>query len=218
VHAEAASRTNNVTVVCVAKYHIEREALAALLRSTNLFERVVAADWEGVAAGIRPAIVVASTGAGEVRHLQQIRVITNLDAVPVVALVSEDDQALLLTLLQSGASGIVLKSSSIHSVLSAISSTFQGRKYIDPHLQSTAQVMMSAEISTGTKLLSDREELVLKFVAQGFGNKDIAQKLGVGVKTIESYRTRVREKLKLRGRHELVNYALLTGLLSQTVG
>ena len=64
------------------------------------------------------------------------------------------------------------------------------------------------------ELLSEREKQVLKLLAQGFGNQEIAARLFVAVKTVETYRARISEKLHLRSRNEITRYALAAGLLT----
>ena len=141
--------------------------------------------------------------------------------VKVIALSMHEDKSYLRSLLEAGASGYVLKRSASDELIQAIRTVASGQTYLDPAL--TASVVESfvrsnspsgplrGEIS-GTAL-SERENAVLRLIAQGFTNKEIGVQLKISVKTVETYKARSMEKLALDSRADIVRYALAQGWL-----
>jgi two-component system response regulator NreC len=138
-----------------------------------------------------------------------------------------EEPAYLRTALSAGASGYVLKKSVDADLLTAIRAVYKGRTYVDSEL---AEVLVRDAISPNASdsdgsaarsLLSDREMQVLKLVAEGFSSREVAEQIFVSTKTVETYRSRFAEKLGLKSRAQIVQYALNLGLLSSekfTVG
>lgn len=142
-----------------------------------------------------------------------------LPEISVLILTMHDDNEYLFRAIQAGASGYVLKSAPHEELLSAIHSVAAGNAYLYP----TATKRLMAEYleklkhgdSPGTyESLSDREKEILTFIAKGYSNKEIAEKLFLSVKTVESHKSNVMEKLSLKTRPDLVKYALKKGLLN----
>ena len=140
----------------------------------------------------------------------------------VVVLTMHDDPAYLRSVLAAGASGYVLKRSVDGDLLSAIRSVHNGGMFIDPSL---AHILVEDVVAgkkdassrmKAARLLSDRELEVLRLVAGGFSNKQIAARIFVSIKTVETYRARLMSKLGLRNRSDLVRYAMHMGLLNAT--
>ena len=138
----------------------------------------------------------------------------------VLALTMHDDESYLRHVLEAGGAGYVLKRSADTELLSAIRAVHQGGTFLHPqHAKALLEpaVETAKELEKGSEgydLLSDREQQVLKLLALGLTNKQIAEKLFISVKTVEAYRARIQEKLGLRGRAALVRYALQRGLLA----
>lgn len=140
----------------------------------------------------------------------------------VLALSMHEDRSYLRSLLEAGASGYILKRSAAEELIRAVRTVAQGGTYLDPAL--TATVMQSFLHGTpsaknlrgelGGTPLSEREDSVLRLIAQGHTNKDIAVQLHVSVKTVETYKARSMEKLGLDSRAEIVRYALTKGWLN----
>src|SRR5262249_40979809 len=128
-----------------------------------------------------------------------------------------EDRGYLRQLLQAGASGYVLKRAAAEELVHAIRAVAAGKVYLDPGL--AGQVVGSFVRKPGAKEalpgaeLSEREEEVVRLIAQGYSNKEIAARLSLSVKTIETYKARSLEKLGLRGRTDLVRYAPQRGWL-----
>ncbi len=144
----------------------------------------------------------------------------NSDSVRVLLLSMHDEPAYLRTALAAGASGYVLKKSVDADLLSAIRAVHKGRTYVDSELADglLREFLPESASPQGQSrekgVLSDRERQVLKLVAEGFSSRDIAEQIFVSVKTVETYRRRLTEKLGLGSRADIVRYALDLGLLS----
>ncbi len=131
----------------------------------------------------------------------------------VVGLTLHEEGAYVREFIRTGAKGFVLKRSAAQDLIMAIRSVVAGGIYIDPAVLSKV-VPGPAGIAGQAAHLSQREEDVVRLVARGYSNKDIARELGIGVKTVETYRSRACEKLELRTRSALVRYAMREGWLS----
>ena len=131
----------------------------------------------------------------------------------VVILTMYDDEEYLFHVLKNGASGYVLKNSPDEELLSAIRTVYDGGTYIHPSMATSLVRQFvkkdTDEVETDPyKILSRREIEVLPLVAKGYGNKEIAEMLYISVKTVEAHKSKIMEKLKLKSRPELVEYAL----------
>jgi two-component system response regulator NreC len=139
--------------------------------------------------------------------------------IKVLALTMHDDESYLRQVLKGGGSGYVLKRAADTELLSAIRAVHEGGMYLHPAhahmlLEGARGDEESTEAKTGKRVrLSNREQQVLKLVAFGYTNKQIANNLELSVKTVEEYRARMQRKLEIKGRAELVRYALRVGLL-----
>jgi two-component system, NarL family, response regulator NreC len=135
----------------------------------------------------------------------------------VVILTRHADQTFLQELLRAGASGYVLKQSPHSELFRAIRAVASGQQYIDPALTHHLAAPFAAHDQRRTRragsILTDREAEVLRMVAQGYSNKEIASKLDVSTKTVEVHKANAMRKLSLRGRIELLQYALHQGWL-----
>jgi two-component system response regulator NreC len=156
-------------------------------------------------------------GSGGLAALQEI--IRDCPDTSVLVLSMHDDPAYLRTVLAAGASGYVLKRSVDTELLTALRAVHRGGLFVDPSL---AHVFVQDVLNRGPhggdtsalNVLSKRESQVLRLIAAGHGCTDIAGQLCISVKTIETYRARIAEKLHLRTRAEIVRFAVCTGLLT----
>ena len=138
----------------------------------------------------------------------------------VLILSMHDDPAYLRSVLAAGARGYVLKRAVDIELLAAIRAVHRGGIFVDPSLahvfvQDVLDKPATADrASRSLKILSERERQVLGLVAQGYGSQEIANQILVSVKTVETYRARIAEKLGLRTRTEIVRFAIQMGLLT----
>jgi two-component system response regulator NreC len=137
----------------------------------------------------------------------------------ILALTMYDDEGYVRAVLEAGGAGYVLKQAADMELLSAIRAVWRGGTYLHPgHVQlllegapSTPDVQKDAGDSY--ELLSPREQQVLRLIALGHTNQQVADMLHLSVKTVETYKSRLMTKLDLTGRAALVRYALQRGLL-----
>ena len=136
--------------------------------------------------------------------------------VVIVTLTRHGDDAYLQELLRAGVAGYVLKQSAPNELIQAIRAAAAGGQYIDSTLTArmTARFLGRADKSSRPAgELSDREAGVLRLIASGYSNKEIAAQLSLSVKTVEAHKANAMRKLGLRGRIEIVKYAVLQGWL-----
>jgi DNA-binding NarL/FixJ family response regulator len=176
------------------------------------------------ATALRPDVAlvdISMPGSGGIKAIERIR--QAVPATRVLVLTMHDVPAYLRASIAAGASGYVVKRSADSDLLAAIRDVHRGRTVLDPALaarvaQGTLRRRGPVAPTTPTALLSQREREVLELVAQGFTNQQIADHLGLSVKTVETYRARLVEKLGLQSRAELVRYALDSGLFGRETG
>lgn len=142
----------------------------------------------------------------------------------VLVLTMHDDPEYLRQVLASGGGGFVLKQAASDELLSAIRAVHGGGVYLHPRhtkvlleesLQKATESNPESDPGSRLDLLSDREQEVFQLVALGHRNGEIAEMLHLSVKTVETYKSRLMEKLGLRSRAGLVRYALELGILER---
>jgi two-component system, NarL family, response regulator NreC len=157
-------------------------------------------------------------GTGGMRALQDI--LRDCPETRVLVLTMHNDPAYLRSVLSAGASGYVLKRSVDAELLTAIRAVHRKGTFVDPSLANVlvqdvlAKKGAKARLKRPVNILSDRELQVLKLVALGYSSQQIAKRILVGVKTVETYRSRLAQKLGLRTRSDVVRFAVQTGLLT----
>lgn len=134
----------------------------------------------------------------------------------VLALTMHDDEGYLRAVLKAGGAGYVLKRAADSELLSAIRAVWRGGTYLHPE---HARLLLGGTPPTPADdsyaLLSPREQQVMRLIALGHTNQQVAGMLGLSVKTVETYKSRLMSKLGLTGRAALVRYALQRGLLDE---
>lgn len=177
-------------------------------------------DGEAVVArtlDLRPAVVLldlAMSGCG-LRALQQLAEIQPAVRVIVLAM-DESNIGLLRSVLAHGALGYVVAVGRDAELVSVIRKVTAGHSYIDVPtggLTFDHRVGLPPLLRSSLDSLSPREREVLEAVAYGYTNREIAEWLGVGVKSVETYRYRLADKLGFKSRADLVRFALSVGLL-----
>src|SRR5437667_5013713 len=164
-------------------------------------------------------IDVATPSASLVETIERIR--RQSRRTRLLVLTTHDDPVHLYGALAAGATGYVLKPTADQELLSAIHAVHRGRTFIDVGrpdglggaLPRTLPPPAQPPHAT-RQLLSPRERQVLALLVRGYANHEIAERLRVGVKTVETHRARLAKKLGVRTRVQLVEYALLNGLLT----
>ena len=134
----------------------------------------------------------------------------------VLALTMHAEDAYLVPFLEAGGAGYVRKSAADREVVAAIHALVRGESYLQPEGVQTivdAQRARAITDQPGPEVLSERERQVLELTARGFTSREIGEQLALSPRTIETYRERIMEKLKLDHRSQLVEYAVQHHLL-----
>jgi DNA-binding NarL/FixJ family response regulator len=135
----------------------------------------------------------------------------------ILILTVHDEVDYLREVMQAGASGLVLKQAAGDELIRAINLVATGGTYIDPHL--AAELLSRSKDGTSRSRwgveLSAREEAVVRLVAEGHSNKEIAKQLHVSIKSVETYKSRSMAKLGFQGRTDFVRFALQKGWLKR---
>lgn len=207
-------------LLLVDDHAVVREGLRSLLSDGSRFDIVGdAADGvEALAAveRLKPEVVVVDLSLPGMNGTQLTRRLKQLyPEIKTIALTVHEEGGYLRSLMDAGASGYVLKRSAASELLRAIEVVAGGGVYLDASIAGQLVSKLGPRKTAHTNaVLSEREREVVRYVAHGFSNKEIASKLDVSVKTVETYRFRATEKLGLNSRAELVRYAIDQGWLA----
>jgi len=219
------ARAHKIRVMIVDDHAILRAGLRMLVNAQADMEVVAEApDGQQAAQETRetkPDVTVLDLTmprVGGMKALQEIA--RNGSGTKVLILTMHDDPAYLRSALAAGASGYLLKRAVDAELLAAIRAVHRGGIFVDPRLASV--LVQDVLAKKGTKagstqqvnILSARELQVLKLVARGYTSAQIAKQIAVGVKTVETYRSRLTEKLGLRTRSDVIRFAVQMGLLT----
>jgi DNA-binding NarL/FixJ family response regulator len=215
--------TEKIRIVLADDHPIVLDGLRNLIRAEPDFELVGEAASGLSALKIireqRPDVAVLDISMPELNGIVLSRRLAGeMPGLRLLVLTLHEDRAYLNQALEAGVRGYVLKRSAVENLVQAIRAVLVGGLYIDPAI--VGRVFESKQINKRlaarkgvAPALTDREADVLKMAALGFTNKEIASRLDVGVKSIETYKARGLEKLGLKTRAELVRYASGQGWL-----
>lgn len=177
------------------------------------------------AVALRPDIVLLDINMPRCNGLEALAQLrAEAPETRVLVLTMHDDVGYLRQVLAAGGAGYVLKQAAGEELLSAIRAVRDGGIYLHPrHTKALLEGALDRERSKvavqgepqGLALLSERERQVLRLVALGYRNSEIADMLYLSVKTVETYKARLMEKLGLRSRAALVRFALDVGILEE---
>jgi DNA-binding NarL/FixJ family response regulator len=201
-----------------------RQGLKLLIESQSDMTVVgEAADGNRVleqADALKPDIVVMDLSMPGMNGLVATRRLKRVQPdMAIVALTRHEDDKYLEELLRAGASGYVLKQSAPAEFLQAIRAVAAGGVYLDPAMSSRiADGLLDRDRAAGRAAgpISDRESAVLRLIAIGYSNKEVATQLGISVKTVEVHKANAMRKLGLSGRVDVVRYAVLQGWMYDT--
>ena len=215
--------TEKIRIVLADDHPIVLDGLRNLIRAESDLELVGEATSGLSALKIireqRPDVAVLDISMPELNGIVLSRRLAGeMPALRLLILTLHEDRAYLNQALEAGVRGYVLKRSAVENLVQAIRAVLVGGLYIDPAI--VGRVFESKQVNKRllarkgvAPALTDREADVLKMAALGFTNKEIASRLDVGVKSIETYKARGLEKLGLKTRAELVRYASGQGWL-----
>ena len=211
-----------IRILLADDHAVLRAGLRALLNAEPDMEVVgeAANGREAVerAEELRPDVIVmdlSMPAMGGLEATKQIRE-KGLHA-RVLVLTVHAEQQYLLPVLQAGGAGYVLKQAADTELIQAIRTVHRGEAFLYPTAASMLLDDYRRRVSATEDQfdgLSEREREVLKFTAEGFSSQEIADRLVISAKTVDTYRQRIMDKLNIHHRSELIRYALRKGLLT----
>jgi two-component system, NarL family, response regulator NreC len=213
----------NIRILIVDDHQIFREGLRSMIEKkpgiTVVGEAESGKTAIQLARELLPDIVIMDIVMPDMNGIETTRRLTeSLPQVKIIGLSMHDDVRFATEMLKAGASGFLLKDCAFEELVDAINTVKAESVYLSPK---TREDMIRDYISLLSKgnqsavsVLSAREQEVLKFIAEGKSTKEIAAHLGVSVKTIETHRLNIMEKLGIKNMAELVKYAIRQGISS----
>src|SRR5687767_1396045 len=212
-----------IRVLLVDDHQMMREGLIALLGGASDIDVVgEAADGRtalDLVRTLKPDVVVMDVGMAGLNGVEATRRIrTEHPSARVIALSTHTDARYIHHMLEAGACGYVLKISAHEELLRALRAASRGLTYLSAEIaglvvQRSTHAHTQAEVSAYTTL-GAREREVLQLVAEGKTSSETAQQLHISIKTVETHRRNIAQKLGLRGTAELTKYAVREGLTS----
>jgi len=209
-----------ITILIADDHQLIRKGLRILLQSQEQFEVVGEAE-NGIALlqclqKIRPDILLLDISMPDMTGLEVAQQI-QLQAHPphILFLTMYNTLAYIEEALLLGVSGYVLKDAAPHELFIAIETIMRGEVYLSPAI--SAQIMKGFQQKTPKlsvdQLLTQRQLEVLRLVAKGSSSKEIARELGISIKTIETHRSQIMQRLDIHNMTGLVRYAVKMGLV-----
>lgn len=212
-------------IVIAEDHTILREGLRALLSSNSDFEIVGEAE-DGREAircveKLKPNLILTDLSMPRMNGMDAIREIKRRSReTKVLVLTVHKTEEYILAALQAGADGYLLKDSTHSELLAAVRHVLSGKHYISPGISDKVldgylEGRRSLKTRTSWETLTQREREILKLIAEGYKNKEIADDLCISVKTVEKHRANLMEKLNLHNVQALTTYAIEKGLVSK---
>lgn len=218
------SSSQQLRVLIAEDHAIVREGIASLLRQEGHFQIVGEAD-DGrnatqLAGELRPDIILMDLSMPNINGTEAIKEIKQrYPEIHIVVLTIHNSEEYIRATLRAGADGYVLKDDSSEELLSALHHVAAGKTYLTPSIcrNVLADFLRGGEEEERAfswEQLSHREREVLKLVAQGERNRDIAKYLSLSEKTVEKHRSNLMKKLDLHSAAQLTTYAIRNGLIT----
>lgn len=214
VTGQPATSENAITIVLADDHAVVRSALRMLLDAEADMEVVAeAGDAAGAVRytrGHKPAVLILDLNMPGRPSLEAVPEVKEASPqTEIVVLTMQDDPAYAREAMQRGVLGYVLKEAAEDELVEAVRMAAKGQTYLQPQLGAR----LAAAPAGSQDDLSEREVEVLRLIALGHTNSEIAEQLFLSVRTVESHRAHIQQKLGLTTRSELVRYALERGLL-----
>ena len=212
---------NKIRVILVDDHPVVLAGIVSLLQQASDI-LVVGTATTGMEAldlilGETPALAVIDVSLPDMNGVVLCQKISELRPdTQIITLTVHESRAYVQALVAAGVRGYVLKRAAADDLLRAIRAVAAGGIYLDPSVAEQALPSVSSVgggRNNASNKLSPREESVLKLTAQGFSNKEIATRIDVSVKSVETYKARAASKCKVRTRAEIVRYGVSCGWL-----
>ena len=211
-----------VRVLLVDDHHVVRAGLKALLESTGRIDVVgeASSGEEAVrkTSALEPDIVIMDLAMPGMDGVQATRQITGLGLeTKVLVLTIHDEDEYLIPALDAGAAGFLNKSVADTDLLGALDALVRGHSYLPRRAAALAARRKAPGASSGKpgpdKVLSSRERAAVELYAKGFSTREMAEEMLLSPRTVEGYIARVKAKLGLHARRDIVRFAIEAGLL-----
>jgi two-component system, NarL family, response regulator NreC len=211
----------SIKVLIVDDHQIIREGLRVMLEKEHDINIVGEAEDGRMAAQLArelaPDVIIMDVAMPDLNGIEATRQITaQLSGVKIIALSMHDDRRLVLNMLKAGAAGYILKDDAFKSLSKAIRTVMINKGYYSNQISDIADNKcfnsFSGVKAMDSELLSCREREVLQLVAEGNTSNQIAEKLHISAKTVETHRQQVMVKLNIKTVAELTKYAVREGL------
>jgi DNA-binding NarL/FixJ family response regulator len=213
----------SVRLILADDHKIMREGLRALLVKQKEIEVIAEAEsGRGVVelcAQLHPDVVIIDISMPDLNGIDAARqIVRENPAVKVIALSMHSDKKYVKEMLSAGACGYLLKDAAFEELGTAIAAVLKNKTYLSPQITDTVVKDYVGESaapgSAASTALSAREREVLQLLSEGKATREIAAKLYVSVKTVETHRKQIMDKLGLSSIAELTKYAIREGLTS----
>jgi DNA-binding NarL/FixJ family response regulator len=215
---------SQITVLLVEDHTIVRKGLRSLLESEHDIQVVGEAEngREAIekADELRPDVVVMDIGMPGLNGLEATRQIKKrFSDVQVLILTVHTGEEYILQILRAGASGYLVKQAAPAELISAIQAVHRGQAFLSPSISKRVledYVQRAEATARGDSLerLTDREREVLQLIAEAHSTREIAEQLHISIKTAETHRAHLMEKLGLHSTAELTRYAIRKGVVT----
>ena len=216
---------NKLRIILAEDHETIRDGLKLLVNSRADMEVVGEADNGRTALQLAeefsPDVVVMDISMPELNGLQATKKLKDKSPqVKVLILTRHSEPGYLQELLQAGAGGYVLKQSKSEELIRAILAVAAGQTYLDPAITERAvtQLRESGQVARGVPNanLTAREADVLRLIALGYVNKEVAARLNLSIKTVEAHKSNAMNKMGMKSRVDIVRYAMLQDWLQDT--
>lgn len=214
---------DKLRIILAEDHQTVREGIKLLVNSQTDMEVVGEADNGGAAIKeaqkLAPDVVVMDISMPEINGLKATRKLKQVcPGVKILTLTRHTDQAYLQQLIEAGANGYVLKQSAPTELINAIRTVAKGNSYLDPaltHKVFGGYAARSALRGEQRGNLTDRESEILRLIAWGYSNKEIAYKINISIKTVEAHKANAMRKMNMHSRIDIVRYAILKGWMEE---
>jgi DNA-binding NarL/FixJ family response regulator len=204
-------------IVIVDDHPLFRKGLEQLIHSEDTFavcgEANNASEAMDVIRKLNPDLAIVDLslpGANGIELIKNIR--AEFSKLPILVLSMHDESLYAVRALRAGADGYVMKHEAMANVIQAIREVFDGRPYLSPTMAAQVITKFAHGQAEGepdpTQRLSDRELEVLELIGKGAEVRDIAKRLHLSPKTVETHRSHIKEKLQLKNSREVVRFAV----------
>ncbi len=213
----------SIRVLLADDHTILRQGIRVLLENHEDIE-VVGEASDGreaisLAKQFRPDVVLMDIAMPLLNGLEATRQIKHdFPEISILVLTMYDTEEYVSQILRAGAAGYVLKKVAATELVSAIRAVYQGEAFLYPSVTRTVLEDYLRRVASGQKLdsyetLTNREREIVQLVAEGHTNKEIAKILCISIKTVQTHRTHLMEKLGMHDRSELIKYAVQRGII-----